>query len=64
MMTLVSATSRSPSTSSGNLRSGQRRSHSAACCGVSGPRLRNSKGVPLSYSAISAFCVYEEKGCP
>ena len=62
MMMLVSTTLRSPSTSSGNLRSGQRRSHSAACCGVSGPMQRNSKGVPFSYSAMSTFCVYEEKG--
>ena len=57
MMMLVSTTSRAPSTSSGNLRSGQRRSHSAPCCGVSGPMQRSSNGVPFSYSAISTFCV-------
>ena len=62
MMMLVSTMLRSPSTSSGNLRSGQRRSHSAECSGHSGPILRTSKGVPFSYKATSTFCVYEEKG--
>ena len=61
-MMLVSTTLRSPSTSSGNFAIGQRRSHSAMCSGVSGPMQRNSNGVAFSYSAMSTFCVYEEKG--
>jgi hypothetical protein len=39
------------------LRSGQRCSHSAALSGWSGEIVRNSNGVPFSYSAISAFQV-------
>ena len=64
MMMLASTTGCCPSSSSGNLRSGQCRSHSAACCGVSGPSTRNSKGVAFSYSATSTFCVYDENGWP
>ena len=64
MMMLVSTTCRSPSSSSGNLRSGQRRNHSPACSGWSGEMQRNSNGVAFSYSAISTFCVYEENGWP
>ncbi|MNE62159.1 hypothetical protein D3C80_1574250 [compost metagenome] len=62
MMMLDSAMLRGPSTSSGNLASGHRRSQSAECCGVSGPMQRNSKGMAFSYSAIMTFCVYEENG--
>ena len=43
-------------------RRSKRRSHSVMCSGVSGPRLRNSKGVAFSYRAMSAFWVYEENG--
>jgi len=46
MMMLVSTTVRSPSTSNGNFASGQRRSHSAAGCGVSGPMQRDSNAAP------------------
>ena len=48
MMMLVSASWVSPSTSSGNFRSGQRRSHSAQLSVWSGSSRRNANGVAFS----------------
>ena len=61
MIAVASNTTRSPSTSSGKRLTGHSSAHSRAASGSSS--IRYSNGMAFSYSAISAFCEYDENGC-